>query len=92
MQSKKYQGKVYQILILGDGSTYYDVPVNMPGSSQSIKRFYLEDSYTSSTSISVLSGFTLSFTLDNNGFLTLPQFNPTYTTLPTQAGSGIVSS
>jgi hypothetical protein len=41
MQSKNYKSKVYQILIQGDGGTYYDVPVNMPGANQAIKRFFL---------------------------------------------------
>lgn len=40
----------------------------------------------------MLSSFTLSFTLDSSGKLTLPQFTPIYTSLSTQAGSGIVSS
>jgi hypothetical protein len=92
MQSKNYKSKVYQILIQGDGGIYYDVPVSMPGATQTIKRFFLEDSYTSTTSINVLSSFTLSFTLDSSGKLTLPEFTPTYTSLSTQAGSGIVSS
>lgn len=38
---KQWQGKLYQILIKGDDNNYYDVAVLMPGTSQSIKRFFI---------------------------------------------------
>ena len=41
MNSKTYQGKLYQLLVLGDTGTYYDVPVYMSGSTQPIRRFFL---------------------------------------------------
>jgi hypothetical protein len=42
MSGRQWKGRVYQLLVQGDGGTYYDVGVNMPGSSQTIKRFSLK--------------------------------------------------
>ena len=59
MNSKKYQGKLYQLLVLGDTGIYYDVPVYMSGSSQPIKRFFLEDTYSFTNRIKVASSIKL---------------------------------
>lgn len=53
----------------------------MPGATQPIKRFFLEDAYTYSDKLNVLSEFTLSFTLNDAGALAEPRFEPIYTLL-----------
>jgi hypothetical protein len=86
MQSKVYQGRTYQLLIQGDDQKYYDISVFMPLSTQGIKRFFLEDTYSSNTQIRILNGFTLSFTF-SNGQLNSPKLYPTYTLLSIQSGT-----
>lgn len=41
MSGKQWKGRVYQLLVQGDDGSYYDVGVVNPGSSQTIKRFYI---------------------------------------------------
>ena len=43
LDSKQEKGRVYQLLVKGGDGSYYDVPVYMPGESQGIKRFFMED-------------------------------------------------
>jgi len=50
----------------------------MPGSSQPVKRFFFEDSYTYANKINVMTGFIFSFTLDGSGKLVSPKFSPKY--------------
>lgn len=54
-----------------------------------MKRFFLEDTYTSSTTINVLTALSLQFTMNNNNALTNPQLYLSYTTLTVQAGTGV---
>lgn len=91
MNSKQYQGKLYQMLIKGDDNNYYDVPVYMPDSAQPIRRFFLEDTYTYPNKMSVLTSFTFSFSF-SGGKLISPSFNPTYTILTTEVGTGVVGN
>ena len=81
-------------MVEGDSGVYYDVPVYMPGSTQAIRRFFLEDYYsiTLTNTLKVLTKFTLSFTLDTEGKLTLPKFTPTYTSLSIENNLHIASS
>jgi hypothetical protein len=90
MSSKQWKSKTYQLLIQGDGGSYYDVPVYMPGATQAIRRFFLEDTYSYANKINVLSSFVLSFTMDSSGKIVNPKFTPTYTLLSTDVGTGIV--
>ncbi len=78
------------MLVKGDSGSYYDVPVYMSGSSQPIRRFFLQDKYTYSNKINVLSSFTLSFTF-KNGQLINPSFTPSYTLLSIQTGTNIIA-
>lgn len=41
INSKRYQPKLYQLLIQGDDQNYYDVPIYMTGSSSPLKRIFL---------------------------------------------------
>jgi len=61
----------------------------MSGSSQPIRRFFLEDGYTYPDKIKVLTSLVLQFVF-SGGKLTTPTLTPTYTLLSTQAGSGVV--
>jgi hypothetical protein len=45
------------MLVKGDDNKYYDVPVYMPAASQPIRRFFLEDTYTYTNKINVLTSF-----------------------------------
>ena len=44
--STQWKGRVYQLLVKADDGSYYDVAVQMPGASQTIKRFFIEDTFT----------------------------------------------
>ena len=57
--SKQHQNKLYQLLVQGDSGLFYEVPVLLPGSSQGTRRFFLEDAYSSSTKINVLTSLLL---------------------------------
>lgn len=61
----------------------------MSGSSQPIRRFFLEDTYTYTDKINVLTSLVLEFTF-SGGKLTNPTLTPRYTSLSTQAGSGVL--
>ena len=89
LEGQQEKGRLYQMLIKGGDGSYYDVPVYMPGATQPIKRFFLEDDYTEVNKLTVMTGFTLSFTLNDGGSLTEPRFEPTYTQLTTEAGTGV---
>lgn len=60
----------------------------MSGSSTPIRRFFLEDFYTYTDKINVLTSLTLQFTF-SGGQITSPSLTPTYTLLSTQIGTGI---
>jgi hypothetical protein len=91
INGKQYQGKLYQLLVQGDDQNYHDVPVYMSGSSSPVKRFFLEDTYTYTNKINVLTSFTLDFTFAG-GKITSPRFTPTYTLLSTELGTGVVGT
>ena len=92
LNSKQQKGRVYQILVKGGDGNYYDVPVYMPGATQAIKRFFTEDAYTYTDRITVMTGCTLTFTLNDGGSLADPRLEPTYTQLTTELGTGVVPS
>ena len=60
----------------------------MSGSSTPIRRFFLEDTYTYSDKINVLTSLTLQFSF-SGGQLLSPSLTPTYTLLSTQVGTGV---
>ena len=91
MNSKQYQGILYQLLVLGDSGAYFDVPVYMSGSSQPIKRFFLEDTYSAANRLKVATSLNLEFTF-SGGQLISPKITPTYTTLSTELGVGVVGT
>lgn len=91
MSGRQWKGRVYQLLVQGDGGTYYDVGVNMPGSSQTIKRFFIEDTFTSNSQITLMTGFTLSFAFAE-GKLLSPTLNPSYSTITIQSASGVAAN
>lgn len=85
-----YHSYVYQVLVMGDNNQYYPINTYINSNSQPISRFFLEDTYTSSTSITVLTGMSLQFTMDSStNALTKPEMYLTYTTLAIQVGTGI---
>ena len=90
INGKQYQAKMYQLLVLGNNGSYFDVPVYMAGSSQPIRRFFLEDTVSSTTTINVLTALTLSFTF-SGGQLVSPSLVPTYSSLGTTLGTGVNS-
>lgn len=59
------------------------MPVYMPGSTQAIRRFFLEDYYSIGIKniLKVMTKFTLSFTLNSNGQLASPKFTPIYSSI-----------
>ena len=61
----------------------------MSGSSQPIRRFFLEDAYTYPDKINVLTSLALQFTF-GGGKLTTPTLTPRYALLSTQGGIGVV--
>ena len=61
----------------------------MSGSSQPIRRFFLEDSFSQSNKLTVLSAFILQFTFQGGKILS-PRFEPTYTLLSTELGTGVI--
>lgn len=63
----------------------------MSGSSSPIKRLFLEDTYTYTNKINVLTSFTLEFTFAG-GQITTPRLTPSYTLLSTETGTGIVGT
>jgi hypothetical protein len=78
----QWQGKTYQLLVKGDDGNYYDVAVLMPGSSQTIKRFFIEDTFTNpGVSINLMTGFTLNFNYNSAGKLDTPVLSPVYTSV-----------
>jgi hypothetical protein len=91
MSAKQWKGRVYQLLVQGGDGKYYDVGVNMPGSSQTIKRFFIEDTFSSSSQITLMTGFALSFTF-SEGQLVTPTLAPTYSTIAIQSASGVVAN
>lgn len=91
MGGKQWKGRVYQLLVQGGDSNYYDVGVTMPGSSQTIKRFFIEDTFTSSSQINLMTAFVLSFTF-SNGQLINPTLSPTYSIIDIQSASGVVAN
>lgn len=80
MGGRQWKGKVYQLLVQSDDGNYYDVGVTMPGSTQAIKRFFIEDTFTSNNQINLMTSFALSFTF-SNGKLTTPTLTPSYSTV-----------
>lgn len=91
MNSKNYKNKLYQLLVQGDTGSFYDVPVYLSGSSQGTKRFFLEDAYTFTSKVNVLTSLVLEFTF-SGGKLISPALTPSYTLLTTEIGTGIVGS
>lgn len=89
---KQWRGKTYQLLVKSDDGNYYDVGVSMPGSSQTIKRFFIEDATTNAGKITLMTGFTLSFNYNSNGKLDSPTLAPLYTTISIDSSTGISSS
>lgn len=87
MGGRQWKGKMYQLLVQGDDGNYYDVAVSMPGSSQPIKRFFMEDTFTSNNQINLMTGFTLSFTFAN-AKLTNPLLSPSYSMISIQSTTG----
>ncbi len=81
MGGKQWRGKTYQLLVKSDDGNYYDVGVTMPGSSQPIKRFFIEDTTSTAGKITLMSGFTLNFNYNSNNKLDTPTLTPTYTTV-----------
>lgn len=59
----------------------------MPGSSLTIKRFFIEDTTTSSSSINLMTGFTLSFNYNSNNKLDTPTLSPVYTVVSSSSSS-----
>jgi hypothetical protein len=88
---RQWRGKTYQLLVQADDGSYYDVGVTMGGSSQAIKRFFIEDTFTSNSQITLMTGFTLSFTFAN-GKLTTPTLTPSYSVIAIQSASGTAAS
>ena len=78
---KTYQSYVYQLLILGQNGNYYEVNTYIDGSSQAVKRFFLEDTYTSSTELTVMTSMTFEVTLDSDSALVSPSLYVSYTQL-----------
>jgi hypothetical protein len=54
MSGTNYKTYVYQLLIQGQNGAYYEVNTYINSNSQPVKRFFLEDTFTSSSSINVL--------------------------------------
>jgi hypothetical protein len=92
LSSKQYFPRVYALLVQADDLKFYEVAVFMPASSQPIKRFFLEDTVTSTTKINVLTSLSLTFDLDSNGKLINPFLYPIYSFLPLQSGSIVSNS
>ena len=55
--------------------------VYLNGNSQPVKRFFLEDTYTSTTSINVLTSMKFQLTLSTDNALINPSLNLGYTKL-----------
>ena len=91
LMSKRYKGYVYQMLILGDDSNYYDVAVMMPSSTKGIKRFFMYDTYTTKDKINLMNGFSLSFSFAD-GVIKSPTLSPTYSQYSVQSGAIVTQS
>jgi Meckelin (Transmembrane protein 67) len=89
---KQWRGRTYQLLVKSEDGNYYDVGVLMPGSSQTIKRFFIEDTTSSTNSINLMTGFTLSFNYNSKSKLDTPTLAPIYTIVSIDSSSGISSA
>lgn len=90
--STQWKGTVYQLLVKADDGSYYDVAVQMPGTSQTIKRFFIEDTFTNpDKTINLMTGFTLSFNYNSANKLETPLLVPSYTSISIDSTTGIVS-
>lgn len=92
MAGKAYKSYVYQLFIQGQNSNYYEVNAYLNGNGQGVKRFFLEDTFTSSSAINVMTSFKFELTLTTNGQLVSPSLYITYTKLGLETGTGISPS
>jgi len=56
MAGANFKSYVYQMLIQGQNAAWYEVNVYLSGNSQPVKRFFLEDTFTSSNAVNVMTG------------------------------------
>jgi hypothetical protein len=89
MGSQTYKSYVYQLLIQGQNGAYYEVSTYINGNSQPVKRFFLEDTFTSTSSVNVLTSLKFSLTLSSDGSLVSPSLYVSYTQLSLQVGTGV---
>lgn len=90
MAGANFKSYVYQMLIQGQNAAWYEVNVYLSGNSQPVKRFFLEDTFTSSNAVNVMTGMRFQITLNTDGLLVSPSLYLTYTKLSMQVGAGII--
>lgn len=71
--SSTYKNYLYELYLQGADSKYYPVPIYMGQSTTPIRRFYLEDTFTSKTSINIITSFYFEISLNSGGYLVSPQ-------------------
>lgn len=89
MAGKTYQNYLYQLLVQGQNGAYFEVNAYLNGNPQPVKRFFLEDTFTSTTSITVLTSFKFEMTLTTDNSLSKPSLYLTYTKLSLEPSTGI---
>lgn len=95
LAGKSHRSHLYQLFVFGDKENdnetdkYYEVNVYINNNPQPVKRFFLEDTFTSKTSINVMTAMKLEFTLNTDGVMVQPSLSLSYTKLSMEAGTGI---
>lgn len=82
-----YNNYLYELFLKGDNDEFFQIPIYYNGGTTAYKRFFLEDTYTSDTSINVLTSFSLVVNMNTEGALTTPSMSVGYTQLTMQSGA-----
>lgn len=72
---------MYEMYLAGENNAYFSIDVFIGGSKIAVRRFFLEDTYTSKDYVNVLTSLKLSVFLNSTGYLNSPKLQLSYTKL-----------
>ena len=84
--TQTHQDYVYELFLQGGNNDYYQVAIYLDGADKPTRRFFLQDTFTSDTSLKVVTKMNFKIYMNTTGFLVTPQLHLTYTDLTVQNG------
>ena len=81
-----YTDYLYELLLQGADNKFYPVAVYLDGAPSATRRFFLQDTFTSSTTVKILTSFDLQVSMNTTGYLLEPVLRVGYTQLSVQDG------